>query len=82
MGKFWVRFFEGFLLDVMYEDLMPLCLVILIQQTLRNGFDLGDFGGFHGKVFLRVDFRFLLIDVTHDPIWMAHVWPMSAGARV
>jgi hypothetical protein len=36
-------------------------LVTLIQQTLRNGFDLGDFGGFHGKVFLRVDFRFLLI---------------------
>jgi hypothetical protein len=31
---------------------------------------------------LRVDFRFLLIDVTHGPIWMAHVWPMSAGARV
>jgi hypothetical protein len=37
-------------------------LVILIQQTLRNGFDLGIFGGFHGKVFLRVDFRFLLIE--------------------
>jgi hypothetical protein len=37
-------------------------LVILIQQTLRNDFDLGDFGGFHGKVFLRVDFRFLLIE--------------------
>jgi hypothetical protein len=37
-------------------------LVILIQQTLRNGFDLGDFSGFHGKVFLRVDFRFLLIE--------------------
>jgi hypothetical protein len=36
-------------------------LVILIQQTLRNGFELGDFGGFHGKVFLMVDFRFLLI---------------------
>jgi hypothetical protein len=40
---------------------VPLCLLILIQQTLRNGFDLGVFGGFHGKVFLRVDFRFLLI---------------------
>jgi hypothetical protein len=39
---------------------VPLCLVILIQQTLRNGFDLGVFGGFHGKVFLRVEFRFLL----------------------
>jgi hypothetical protein len=37
-------------------------LVILIQQTLRNGFDLGIFGGFHGKVFLRVDFRFLLME--------------------
>jgi hypothetical protein len=52
-------FFEGFLLDVTYEDGVPLCLVILIQQTLRISFDLGDFGGFHGKVFLRVDFRFL-----------------------
>jgi hypothetical protein len=37
-------------------------LVTLIQQTLQNGFDLGDFGGFHGKVFLRVDFQFLLIE--------------------
>jgi hypothetical protein len=35
---------------------VPLRSVILIQQTLRNGFDLGDFDGFHGKVFLRVDF--------------------------
>jgi hypothetical protein len=41
---------------------VPLWLVILIQQTLQNGFDLGVFGGFHGKVFLRVDFRFLLIE--------------------
>jgi hypothetical protein len=41
---------------------VPLCLVILIQQTLRNSFDLGVFGGFHGKVILRVDFRFLLIE--------------------
>jgi hypothetical protein len=56
------RFFEGFLLDVMYEDLVPLCLVILIHQTIRNDFDLGVFGGFHWKVFLRVDFRFLLIE--------------------
>jgi hypothetical protein len=56
MGKFWACFFQGFLLDVTYEDFVPLCLVILIQQTLRNGFDLGIFGGFHGKVFLRVDF--------------------------
>jgi hypothetical protein len=35
---------------------VPLFLVTLIQQTLRNSFNLGDFGGFHGKVFLRVDF--------------------------
>jgi hypothetical protein len=62
MGKFWGRFLEGFMWDVTYEDLVPLCLVILIQQTLQNGFDLGVFGGFHGKVFLRVDFRFFLID--------------------
>jgi hypothetical protein len=41
---------------------VPLCLAILLQQSLRNGFDLGVFGGFHGKVFLRVDFRFLLIE--------------------
>jgi hypothetical protein len=50
------------LLDVTYEDLEPLCLVILIQQTLRNSFDLGDFGGFHKKVFLGVDFRLFLIE--------------------
>jgi hypothetical protein len=60
--KFWGHFFEGFLLDVMYEDLVPLCLVILLQQSLRNDFDLGVFGGFHEKVFLMVDFRFLLIE--------------------
>jgi hypothetical protein len=47
----------------MYEDLVPLCLVILIQQTLRNGFDLSVFGGFHGKMILRVDFRFLFIEL-------------------
>jgi hypothetical protein len=45
------RFFKGFLLDLTYEDLVPLCLVILIQQSLRNGFNLGVFGGFHGNVF-------------------------------
>jgi hypothetical protein len=55
VGKFWGHFIEGFLLDVTYEDLVPLCLVTLIQQTLQNGFDLGDFGGFHGKVFLRIE---------------------------
>jgi hypothetical protein len=38
-----------------------LCLVILFQQTLRNGFNLAVFGGVHEKVFLGVDFRFLLI---------------------
>jgi hypothetical protein len=41
---------------------VPLFLVILLQQSLRNGFDLGVYGGFHGKVFLRVDFRFFLIE--------------------
>jgi hypothetical protein len=41
---------------------VPLCLVILIQQTLRNGFDLGVCSGLHGKVLLRVVFRFLLIE--------------------
>jgi hypothetical protein len=41
---------------------VPLYLVILIQQTLRNSFDLGDFGGFHGKVFLSVNFRLQLIE--------------------
>jgi hypothetical protein len=39
-----------------------LFLVIVLQQTLWNGFNLGVFGGLHGKVFLRVDFRFLLIE--------------------
>jgi hypothetical protein len=37
------------LLDVTYEDLVSLCLVILIQQTLRNGFDWDVFGGFMGR---------------------------------
>jgi hypothetical protein len=41
---------------------VPLCLVTLIHQILRNGVDLGVFSGFHGKVFLVVDFRFLLIE--------------------
>jgi hypothetical protein len=36
--------------------------LVILQQSLRNGFDLGVFGGFHGMVFLRVDFRFLLIE--------------------
>jgi hypothetical protein len=30
-----------------------LFLVILLHETLRNDFDLGVFGGFHGKVFLK-----------------------------
>jgi hypothetical protein len=55
-------FFEGFLLYVTYEDLVPLCLVTLLQQTLRNGFNLVVFGGVLGEVLLRVDFRFLLIE--------------------
>jgi hypothetical protein len=33
----------------------------LLQQALRNDFNLVVFGGVLGKVFLRVDFRFLLI---------------------
>jgi hypothetical protein len=41
---------------------VPLCFVTLIQQILQNIFDLGVFGGFHGKVFLRVDFQILLIE--------------------
>jgi hypothetical protein len=53
---FWRRFFEGFLLDVTYEDLVPLCLVILLLQTLLDNFNLVVFGGVRGKVFLRVDF--------------------------
>jgi hypothetical protein len=61
LRKFWGRFFEGFLLDVTYEDLVPFCLVILIQQTLRSGFNMVVFGGVLGKVLFRVDFRFLLI---------------------
>jgi hypothetical protein len=48
MVKFWGRFFEGFLLDVTYEDLVPLCLVILLQQTLRNSFNLVGFSGVDG----------------------------------
>jgi hypothetical protein len=74
-GGFWGRLFEGFLLDVTYEDLVPLCLVILIKQTLRNGFDLGVFGGFHGKVFLRVDFRFLLIE------WILEIELLAKGSQ-
>jgi hypothetical protein len=55
-GKVLGCFFEGFLLVVTYEDLLPFFLVILLQQYLQNCFDLDAFGGFHGKVFLRVDF--------------------------
>jgi hypothetical protein len=33
-GEVLGAFFEGFLFDVTYEDLVPLCLVILLQQTL------------------------------------------------
>jgi hypothetical protein len=55
MEKFWGHFFGGFLLDVMYEDLLPLCLVIFLQQTLRNGFN---FGGFCVLRVLEVEARF------------------------
>jgi hypothetical protein len=55
-----------------------LCLVILIQQTLRNSFDLDVFGGFHGKVFLRVDFRFLLIEWVLGPELLANGSPQGA----
>jgi hypothetical protein len=50
-------------------------LVILIQQTLRNGFDLGVFSGFHGKAFLRVDFQFLLIE------WILGTELLSEGTQ-
>jgi hypothetical protein len=49
------------MLDVTYEDRVPLCLVISFQQTLQKSFNLVVFVGVHGKVFLRVDFLFLLI---------------------
>jgi hypothetical protein len=65
-------------LDVTYEDLVPLCLVILIEQTLRNGFDLDVFGGFHGMVFLRVDFRFLLIEWVLETELLAKCSPRGA----
>jgi hypothetical protein len=42
-GEVLGAFFEGFLLDVTYDNLVPLCLVIFFQQTLRNGFDFGGF---------------------------------------
>jgi hypothetical protein len=77
-GKFWGPFFEGFLLDVTYEDLVPLCLVILIQQTLLNVFNLYVFGGLHGKVFLRVDFRFLLIEWSLGAELLAKCSPRGA----
>jgi hypothetical protein len=55
MVKFWGRFFEGFLLDVTYEDLVPLCLVILLQQTLRNSFNLVGFSGVDGWLPIPLD---------------------------
>jgi hypothetical protein len=57
---------------------VPLCLVTLTQQTVRNGFDLGAFGGFHGKVFLRVDFRFLSIEWVLGAKLLAKVSPRGA----
>jgi hypothetical protein len=65
--RFCERFFEKLLLHITYEDLVPLFLVTLLHQTLRNGFDLVVFGGVHGKLFLRVDFRFLLIGYVLGP---------------
>jgi hypothetical protein len=47
--KFWGRFFEGFLFDVTYEDLVPLFLVILLQQTLRKWLRFGGFWRNSGK---------------------------------
>jgi hypothetical protein len=54
---------------------VPLFLVILIQQTLRNSFDLGVFSGFHGKAFLWVDFQFLLIE------WILGTELLSEGTQ-
>jgi hypothetical protein len=50
----------------------------LIQQTLWNGFDLGVFGGFLGKVFLRVDFQFLLIEWVLETELLAKGSPRGA----
>jgi hypothetical protein len=57
---------------------VPLCLVTLIQQTLQNGFNLGAFGGFHGKVFLMVDFWFLLIECVLGAMLLAKGSPRGA----
>jgi hypothetical protein len=35
---------------------------------------LGVFGGFHGKVFLRVDFRFLF----EDHVWFEDRWMVAS----
>jgi hypothetical protein len=59
--KFWRCFIGGFLLDVTYEDLVPLCLVTLLHPP-KNGFDLLVFYKVFGKTFLRVDFLFPLIE--------------------
>jgi hypothetical protein len=48
-------------LGVTYEDLVPISLVNLPQQSLRNGFNLVVFGEVLGEVVLEVDVRFLLI---------------------
>jgi hypothetical protein len=67
-------------MDVTYEDLVPLCLVILLQQSLRNDFDLGVFCGLHGKMFLSVDFRFLLIQWGLGTELLAKVSPRGTPA--
>jgi hypothetical protein len=61
VAEFWRRFFTGILLGVTYEDLVPISLVNLPQQSLRNGFNLVVFGEVLGEVVLEVDVRFLLI---------------------
>jgi hypothetical protein len=57
---------------------VPLCLVILIQKTPRSDFDLSVFGGFHGMVFSRVDFRFLLIAWVLGTEFLANGSPRGA----
>jgi hypothetical protein len=61
VAEFWRRFFTGILLGVTYEGLVPISLVNLPQQSLRNGFNLVVFGEVLGEVVLEVDVRFLLI---------------------
>jgi hypothetical protein len=68
------------LLDVTYVDLVPLCLVVFLEQTLRNGFNLGVFGVFLRKVFSRVDIRFLLIEWVFGTEFLAKGSPRGTPA--